>query len=219
MYQSLGGLSECGFPPPNSSFVSPTSLMSISQSTFTSSPTQSSSSSIYFQTTSPFLSPQSFSTSPFTSPAPSACPNQDQSLSLAFSIATFVMSFSSLPCGWLLDTYGTWAARAVALISLLPPPSSLPPPTSQPSSGVSELVYPGTIGIAVGGIMMLITNFQVANLFPRYQATFITACNGAFDSSASMALIIKVFYGDNIGWREGGFVSVLLNVIGWGQVG
>uniref|UniRef100_UPI00358DFD07 equilibrative nucleobase transporter 1 isoform X1 n=1 Tax=Myxine glutinosa TaxID=7769 RepID=UPI00358DFD07 len=252
------------FPPPNSasSSVSPNSSISISQTTFTSSQSQttftlfpspsSSSSSIYFQTTSPFLSLPTFSTSSFASPAPSTCPDQDRSLSLAFSIATFAMSFSTLPCGWLLDTYGTWVARAVALVLYCGGAALI----ACSSPGVSELVYPGTIGIAVGGIMMLITNFQdilpegfwlvqvcfgkihhsdnpslqssiklslaatsrevgysamglkhpddiaygghrkikVANLFPRYRATFITAYNGAFDSSASMAVIIKFLW-------------------------
>uniref|UniRef100_A0A8C4X1K8 Solute carrier family 43 member 3 n=1 Tax=Eptatretus burgeri TaxID=7764 RepID=A0A8C4X1K8_EPTBU len=187
---TLHSLNYFCFPPPNSSSVSLTSSISISQSTITSSPSQSSSSSTYFQTTSPFLSRAYFSRSPFTSPAPSACPDQDQSLSLAFSIATFTMAFSSLPLGWFFDTYGTWAAQAVTLVLYCGGAVFI----ACSSPGVSELVYPGTIGIAVGGAMMLMTNLQVGNLFPRYQATFITACNGAFDSSPSIAILIKFLW-------------------------
>uniref|UniRef100_A0A9J8CBU2 Uncharacterized protein n=1 Tax=Cyprinus carpio carpio TaxID=630221 RepID=A0A9J8CBU2_CYPCA len=44
----------------------------------------------------------------------------------------------------------------------------------------------------VGGILFLMTNMQVGNLFDSHRSTIITVYNGAFDSSSAIFLIIKV---------------------------
>ncbi|KAM7393673.1 hypothetical protein PAMP_020528 [Pampus punctatissimus] len=65
----------------------------------------------------------------------------------------------------------------------------------------SELVFPALSCIAVGGIILLLTNMQVGNLFAAHRSTIITLYNGAFDSSSAVFLIIKVLYEQGISLR------------------
>ncbi|CAL8330395.1 unnamed protein product [Gadus morhua 'NCC'] len=46
--------------------------------------------------------------------------------------------------------------------------------------------------LALGGNMLLITNLQIGSLFGSQRSTVMTLCNGAFDSSAVLFLVIKV---------------------------
>ena len=46
------------------------------------------------------------------------------------------------------------------------------------------ILYPGTILMSVSGIMVLVTNMQVANLFPNKRSTVLTLLNGVYDSSS-----------------------------------
>ncbi|MEQ2223468.1 hypothetical protein ILYODFUR_037050 [Ilyodon furcidens] len=54
------------------------------------------------------------------------------------------------------------------------------------------MLFPALSCIAVGGILLLMTNMQVGNLFAAHRSTIITLYNGAFDSSSAVFLIIKV---------------------------
>ncbi|MED6256541.1 hypothetical protein ATANTOWER_028482, partial [Ataeniobius toweri] len=55
----------------------------------------------------------------------------------------------------------------------------------------SLMLFPALSCIAVGGILLLMTNMQVGNLFAAHRSTIITLYNGAFDSSSAVFLIIK----------------------------
>lgn len=55
--------------------------------------------------------------------------------------------------------------------------------------------------LTVGGILFLMTNLQVGNLFGRHRSTIITLYNGAFDSSSAVFLIIKLLYEQGISLR------------------
>uniref|UniRef100_UPI00398F84C9 equilibrative nucleobase transporter 1-like n=1 Tax=Pristiophorus japonicus TaxID=55135 RepID=UPI00398F84C9 len=62
------------------------------------------------------------------------------------------------------------------------------------SPDIEGLLFPAIALIAVGGIVFLITNMQVANLFGNKRSTIITLYNGAFDSSSVVFLLVKVLY-------------------------
>ncbi|XP_029703386.1 solute carrier family 43 member 3b isoform X2 [Takifugu rubripes] len=66
---------------------------------------------------------------------------------------------------------------------------------------LSNLLFPALSFLAVGGIMFLITNMQVGNLFGSRRSTIITLYNGAFDSSSALLLVIKLLYESGISLR------------------
>ncbi|CAM9497809.1 unnamed protein product [Bubo scandiacus] len=55
--------------------------------------------------------------------------------------------------------------------------------------------------LSVGGILLILTNMQVGNLFGKYRSIIITLYNGAFDSSSAIFLIIKVLYEHGLSLR------------------
>ncbi|KAL4641700.1 solute carrier family 43 member 3 [Arapaima gigas] len=120
------------------------------------------------------------------------CSSQDEQFSLIFTIASFMNNFLTLPNGFFFDRFGTTAARLLAIFcsdgsscnSFI---SNILTPTATPM-----LLFPAVCFIAVGGILFLITNIQVGNLFGAHRSTIITLYNGAFDSSSAVFLIIKV---------------------------
>ncbi|RVE76341.1 hypothetical protein OJAV_G00009350 [Oryzias javanicus] len=112
------------------------------------------------------------------------CTSQDEQFSLVFTIASFLNNFLSLVNGFLfLYTGGT---LSVAF--------------SSPE--LSLMLFPALSCIGVGGMLLLITNMQVGNLFPAHRSTIITIYNGAFDSSSAVFLLIKVLHEQGISLRS-----------------
>ncbi|KAJ3587307.1 hypothetical protein NHX12_010905 [Muraenolepis orangiensis] len=122
------------------------------------------------------------------------CSEQDEQLSLVFTVSSFMNNFLTLPNGILFDYFGTTVARLFAI--LLYTIGALTMAIS--SSALSILLYPGLSCIAVGGILLLLTNIQVGNLFGSRRSTIITLYNGAFDSSSALFLIIKLMFESGI---------------------
>ncbi|KAJ8382413.1 hypothetical protein SKAU_G00031910 [Synaphobranchus kaupii] len=116
------------------------------------------------------------------------CSGQDERFSLVFTIASFMNNFFTLPNGFLFDRFGTMAARLLG-ISLYTTGTLL---IGFSHSETSLLLFPSLSFIAVGGILLLVTNMQVGNLFGAHRSTIITLYNGAFDSSSIIFLIVKV---------------------------
>uniref|UniRef100_A0A673YUE9 Solute carrier family 43 member 3 n=1 Tax=Salmo trutta TaxID=8032 RepID=A0A673YUE9_SALTR len=107
------------------------------------------------------------------------CSAQDEQFSLIFTIASFMNNFLLLPNGFLFD-------RFVCSFFL---------------SALSVLLFPALSCISVGGILFLVTNMQIGNLFGSARSTIITLYNGAFDSSSALFLIIKLLFEAGISLR------------------
>nr|XP_020451741.1 solute carrier family 43 member 3-like [Monopterus albus]XP_020451742.1 solute carrier family 43 member 3-like [Monopterus albus]XP_020451743.1 solute carrier family 43 member 3-like [Monopterus albus] len=118
------------------------------------------------------------------------CSRQDEQFSLVFTIASFLNNFSTIVNGYIFDQFGTMVARLLG-ISLYTTGTLL---VAFSSAALSALLFPALSCIAVGGILLLLTNIQVGNLFTTHRSTVITVYNGAFDSSAAVFFIIKVLY-------------------------
>ncbi|XP_018927677.1 solute carrier family 43 member 3b [Cyprinus carpio] len=118
------------------------------------------------------------------------CSRQDEQLSLIFTIASFMNNFLTLPNGFLFDHFGTTVARLLGISVYTA--GMLLIAFSSPVNSV--LLFPALSFIAVGGILFLVTNIQVGNLFGTHRSTIITLYNGAFDSSSAVFLIIKLLY-------------------------
>ncbi|XP_064369340.1 equilibrative nucleobase transporter 1 isoform X1 [Dromaius novaehollandiae] len=118
------------------------------------------------------------------------CSGQDEQFSLVFTIGSFMNNFLIFPMGYIFDRFGTTVARLIA-ISLYTA-GALLVAFSTPASAV--LLFPAMSLLSVGGMLLILTNMQVGNLFGKYRAVIITLYNGAFDSSSAVFLIVKVLY-------------------------
>ncbi|NXK70470.1 S43A3 protein, partial [Sylvietta virens] len=120
----------------------------------------------------------------------SDCGGQDEQFSLVFTIGSFMNNFMTFPMGVVFDRFGTTAARLIA-ISLYTA-GTLLVAFSTPEMAV--LLFPAMSMLSVGGILLILTNMQVGNLFGNYRSIIITLYNGAFDSSSAIFLIVKLLY-------------------------
>ncbi|KAI4800027.1 hypothetical protein KUCAC02_016564 [Chaenocephalus aceratus] len=118
------------------------------------------------------------------------CSGQDEQFSLVFTIASFMNNFLTLPNGFLFDRFGTTVARILG--TCLYTLGSLMLAFS--TAAFSNLLFPAISLLALGGILLLMTNMQVANMFGARRSTIITLYNGAFDSSSALFLVIKLLY-------------------------
>ncbi|XP_024145860.1 solute carrier family 43 member 3 [Oryzias melastigma] len=126
------------------------------------------------------------------------CTSQDEQFSLVFTIASFLNNFLSLVNGFLFDRFGTFMTRLLAVF--LYTTGTLFVAFSSPE--LSLMLFPALSCIGVGGMLLLITNMQVGNLFPAHRSTIITIYNGAFDSSSAVFLLIKVLHEQGVSLRS-----------------
>lgn len=137
------------------------------------------------------------------------CSLQDENFSLVFTIASFMNNFLTLPSGFFYDHFGTMATRLLAIF-LYTTGTLLVALSNQ---ALSILLFPAMSCIAAGGILFLMTNMQVGNLFGSHRSTIITIYNGAFDSSSVIFLIIKVLYERGISLRSSFLFLSACNII------
>ncbi|XP_077427914.1 solute carrier family 43 member 3a isoform X2 [Vanacampus margaritifer] len=137
------------------------------------------------------------------------CSSQDEQFALVFTIASFLNNFINLFSGFLFDYFGTMITRLLA-ISLYTTGTLL---VTISNATLSILLYPALSCIAVGGILLLMTNMQVGNLFAAHRSTIITLYSGAFDSSSAVFLIIKVLHEQGISLRSSFLVMSLCSII------
>ncbi|NWW14721.1 S43A3 protein, partial [Oreocharis arfaki] len=127
----------------------------------------------------------------------SDCSRQDEQFSLVFTIGSFMNNFMTFPMGVIFDRFGTTAARLIA-ISLYAGGTLL---VAFSSPETALLLFPAMSMLSVGGILLILTNMQVGNLFGNYRSILITLYNGAFDSSSSIFLIVKLLYEHGLSLR------------------
>ncbi|XP_064921831.1 equilibrative nucleobase transporter 1 isoform X2 [Columba livia] len=118
------------------------------------------------------------------------CSRQDEEFSLVFTIGSFMNNFMTFPTGFIFDRFGTTIARLVA-ISLYTGGTLL---VAFSTPALAVLLFPAMSMLSVGGMLLILTNTQVGNLFGKYRSIIITLYNGAFDSSSAVFLIVKVLY-------------------------
>ncbi|KAM6952389.1 equilibrative nucleobase transporter 1-like isoform 1-T1 [Lycodopsis pacificus] len=126
------------------------------------------------------------------------CSGQDEQFSLVFTIASFMNNFLTLPSGFLFDWFGTTVARLAGIF--LYTMGTLMVAFSTAAS--SNLLFPALSVLSAGGILFLITNMQVGNLFGSRRSTIITLYNGAFDSSSALFLVIKLLHESGVSLRS-----------------
>uniref|UniRef100_A0A3Q4GCL5 Solute carrier family 43 member 3b n=1 Tax=Neolamprologus brichardi TaxID=32507 RepID=A0A3Q4GCL5_NEOBR len=118
----------------------------------------------------------------------------DEQFSLIFTIASFMNNFLTLPNGFLFDRFGTTVTRLYGICYVFCFFFSF--------LVLAILLFPALALLAVGGILFLMTNMQVGNLFGSRRSTIITLYNGAFDSSSALFLVIKLLHERGIALRS-----------------
>ncbi|XP_058237910.1 solute carrier family 43 member 3a isoform X2 [Hemibagrus wyckioides] len=118
-------------------------------------------------------------------------------------------NFLTFPNGFLFDLYGTMATRLLAIF-LYTTGTLL---VAFSSKALAFLLFPALSFITVGGILLLLTNMQVGNLCGTRRSTIITLYSGAFDSSSSVFLIIKVLYEKGVSLQNSFFFLAACDII------
>lgn len=126
------------------------------------------------------------------------CPSQDERFSLIFTVAAFMNSAMTFPGGYIFDRFGTAVTRFIAIF--LYTTATLLIAFSTADTAV--ILFPALSLLATGGILFILTNMQVGNLFGSQRSTIITLYNGAFDSSSVIFLVVKVLYQNGISLQE-----------------
>jgi len=122
------------------------------------------------------------------------CVEQEESLILVYTVATFALNFLTLFIGASLDKMGTFITRFAGVTTFTIGAILLI--TSDPQHSV--ILYPAFSFIAIGGISLLMVNIPLGNLFPKYRSTLIYLMNGGFDGSNAIPLLIKLAYDNGI---------------------
>ncbi|XP_075784706.1 equilibrative nucleobase transporter 1 isoform X2 [Pelodiscus sinensis] len=125
------------------------------------------------------------------------CRAQDEKLSLVFTIGSFMNNFMTFPTGYIFDRFGTMPARLLA-ISLYTSGTVL---IAFSSAATALILFPAMCLLSVGGILFILTNMQVGNLFGKHRSTIITLYNGAFDSSSAIFLLVKLLFEGGLSLR------------------
>nr|XP_006214121.1 solute carrier family 43 member 3 [Vicugna pacos]XP_031546550.1 solute carrier family 43 member 3 [Vicugna pacos] len=133
------------------------------------------------------------------------CKAQDERFSLIFTLASFMNNFMTFPTGYIFDRFKTTVARLIAIFLY----TSATLTIAFTSADSALLLFLAMPMLTVGGILFLITNLQIGNLFGKHRSTIITLYNGAFDSSSAVFLIIKLLYEQGISLKASFiFISV-----------
>ncbi|XP_070693527.1 equilibrative nucleobase transporter 1-like [Pempheris klunzingeri] len=122
------------------------------------------------------------------------CSGQDAQFSLVFTIAAFLNNFMTLPIGFFFDRFGTTVSRLCGIVLYTMGTAMM----AFSTPALVNLLFPALSFIAVGGILLLITNIQIGNLFGSHRSTIITLLNGAYDSSSALFFVIKMLHESGI---------------------
>ncbi|XP_028594462.2 equilibrative nucleobase transporter 1 isoform X1 [Podarcis muralis] len=125
------------------------------------------------------------------------CSAQDEQFSLIFTIGSFMNNFMTFPTGYIFDRFGTTAARLLAISAYTTGTLLI----AFSSAATALMLFPALTFLSVGGILFILTNMQVGNLFGKHRSTIITLYNGAFDSSSAVFLVIKLLYEQGLSLR------------------
>lgn len=115
---------------------------------------------------------------------------QDEKFSLIFTLASFMNNFMTFPTGYIFDRFKTTVARLIGIFFYTCATLTIAFTTADSA----VLLFLAMPMLAVGGMLFLITNLQIGNLFGKHRSTIITLYNGAFDSSSAVFLIIKLLH-------------------------
>jgi len=115
----------------------------------------------------------------------------DAMFNLLFTVSSSAINYSSLFTGFLLDKFGTMVSKLLA--SLLFTSGLLIMAFATPEH--SWLLFLSfSFLLPIGGYWHFISNFQIGNLFGKWQGTVVTIFSGSFDSSSFVFLLFAELF-------------------------
>ncbi|XP_048248236.1 equilibrative nucleobase transporter 1-like [Haliotis rufescens] len=118
------------------------------------------------------------------------CEAQDSMLNLVFTVASTLFCAGCAAMGHINFKFGTRVTRVLSMLTFVAGTLMI----AFVSQDIPWLIFPGLTLVGVGGIPLLVTNTQIANLFSRGSSTIIGLLCGAFDISAAVQLVIKIAF-------------------------
>ncbi|XP_028400968.1 solute carrier family 43 member 3-like isoform X2 [Dendronephthya gigantea] len=126
------------------------------------------------------------------------CIKQDKRLNLVFLIGVISLAWGAFVSGAFLDRFGPRKTRLLSsflfgltfLFFVLA------------DKDRPNLIFPGILTLSAAGLTLLLTIFQVANMFEKWKSSVISVFNGAVDSSAIVLLFFKLVYDAGVPLRS-----------------
>jgi MFS family permease len=119
------------------------------------------------------------------------CIAQDMRLNLFFVVASITANIACVVAGTLLDRYGRRACWILSCVALSI--GSILMAISFNVPGFDGYL-PGNIMLSLGGTLLFVPSFQLANAFPKHSGLVIALITGAFDASAAVFLLYRIVY-------------------------
>jgi len=140
------------------------------------------------------------------------CPIQDARLNLIFTVSLFCLCGVKFPAGVFIDRCGPRIARLVGGIMYIIACVGL----GFVAVGYENLLFPVFAMICMGGSLLVVSVYQVANIIYRESRSKVMCIlHGAFDSSAVVLLVFKLIYerGVNFQYVMFGYAIICLIII------
>ncbi|CRG82873.1 Protein FMP42 [Talaromyces islandicus] len=128
------------------------------------------------------------------------CVAQDMRMNLFFIVASITANIACVVAGTLLDRYGRRTCWILSCVSLSIGSILMAIPFNSPGFDGYLL---GNIMLSLGGTLLFVPSFQLANAFPKHSGLIIALITGAFDASAAVFLLYRIIYD-----ASGGSVSL-----------
>ncbi|CAB4006085.1 Hypothetical predicted protein, partial [Paramuricea clavata] len=126
------------------------------------------------------------------------CIKQDERLNLVFLTGVISFSGCGIVSGAFLDRFGPRKTRLLSsfffvltFLFLVLADKDRP-----------YLIFPGIAALSTAGLTLVLTLFQVANMFNKWKSSVISLFNGAVDSSAIVLLFFKLVYDGGVPLRS-----------------
>jgi len=115
---------------------------------------------------------------------------QDDNLSLVFTLTSSIGQFSVILTGMLLDRFGLWGTRTILInASVL---CFVAVAVATPST--SYLLFFTFPIVHSTGFALMLGNLQISNLFSKRRNLYVSLASGAFDSASLAFLIMNKIY-------------------------
>jgi MFS family permease len=119
------------------------------------------------------------------------CAEQDLRLNLFFVSTSIIGNVSTLLAGVALDRFGRRACYITSSVFLAIGCVLMGCAFTFPRFDGYIL---GNIFLALGGTLLFVSSFQLANAFPKHSGTVVAMVTGAFDASAAVFLFYRMAY-------------------------